>query len=107
CVFSIGHDLLCCLHAFPTRRSSDLDPVGGHGWVRAGRMAVAAHTSIIGFPTEGVWPSHTLAGLCLRAPACYKRTHRPGGTMSRRDRKSTRLNSSHGSISYAVFCLKK
>src|SRR5207245_1023915 len=26
---------------------------------------------------------------------------------SRRDRKSTRLNSSHGSISYAVLCLKK
>src|SRR5207245_8865516 len=26
---------------------------------------------------------------------------------SRVDRKSTRLNSSHGSISYAVFCLKK
>src|SRR5207245_8929611 len=25
----------------------------------------------------------------------------------RKDRKSTRLNSSHGSISYAVFCLKK
>src|SRR5690348_18087691 len=31
------------------------------------------------------------------------------GTVSpfRRDRKSTRLNSSHPSISYAVFCLKK
>src|SRR5687768_18258252 len=28
--------------------------------------------------------------------------HRPG-----EDRKSTRLNSSHGYISYAVFCLKK
>src|SRR5207245_7607750 len=27
--------------------------------------------------------------------------------MPTRDRKSTRLNSSHGSISYAVFCLKK
>src|SRR2546429_5635209 len=26
---------------------------------------------------------------------------------SRGDRKSTRLNSSHGYISYAVFCLKK
>src|SRR5207245_11554006 len=26
---------------------------------------------------------------------------------SSEDRKSTRLNSSHGSISYAVFCLKK
>src|SRR5207245_3871712 len=31
----------------------------------------------------------------------------PGSTLSTRDRKSTRLNSSHGSISYAVFCLKK
>src|SRR2546430_12241302 len=31
-----------------------------------------------------------------------QRTHR-----SWRDRKSTRLNSSHSQISYAVFCLKK
>src|SRR2546429_3728947 len=30
-----------------------------------------------------------------------------GGRSTRRDRKSTRLNSSHGYISYAVFCLKK
>src|SRR2546429_2573969 len=29
------------------------------------------------------------------------------GCGRRRDRKSTRLNSSHGYISYAVFCLKK
>src|SRR5207245_4599929 len=28
-------------------------------------------------------------------------------TFTSQDRKSTRLNSSHGSISYAVFCLKK
>src|SRR5687768_17777108 len=28
-------------------------------------------------------------------------------TDAERDRKSTRLNSSHGYISYAVFCLKK
>src|SRR3712207_8244320 len=27
--------------------------------------------------------------------------------LERRDRKSTRLNSSHANISYAVFCLKK
>src|SRR3712207_7528905 len=27
--------------------------------------------------------------------------------VARRDRKSTRLNSSHANISYAVFCLKK
>src|SRR5438876_8365999 len=31
----------------------------------------------------------------------------PGGPEPGRDRKSTRLNSSHPSISYAVFCLKK
>src|SRR2546430_9733501 len=31
--------------------------------------------------------------------------HRPGGHLA--DRKSTRLNSSHSQISYAVFCLKK
>src|SRR5690349_23094280 len=30
-----------------------------------------------------------------------------GGGPLRRDRKSTRLNSSHVEISYAVFCLKK
>src|SRR2546430_17494032 len=35
--------------------------------------------------------------------ASRPREHRPGG----RDRKSTRLNSSHSQISYAVFCLKK
>src|SRR5438128_5534621 len=29
------------------------------------------------------------------------------GRLDPLDRKSTRLNSSHGSISYAVFCLKK
>src|SRR3712207_6849292 len=34
---------------------------------------------------------------------------RPGGRcdVSTLDRKSTRLNSSHANISYAVFCLKK
>src|SRR5690242_21325512 len=36
-----------------------------------------------------------------------ERAFRPAGTRAARDRKSTRLNSSHMSISYAVFCLKK
>src|SRR2546430_6240528 len=31
----------------------------------------------------------------------------PAAPLRRRDRKSTRLNSSHSQISYAVFCLKK
>src|SRR5687768_17893590 len=45
------------------------------------------------------------------APACVGTDHRarrdqPAGEPGE-DRKSTRLNSSHGYISYAVFCLKK
>src|SRR5439155_15570227 len=39
--------------------------------------------------------------------ACAIRAHRAGTTPPERDRKSTRLNSSHVAISYAVFCLKK
>src|SRR3712207_9461632 len=35
------------------------------------------------------------------------RRRRGRGDPARRDRKSTRLNSSHANISYAVFCLKK
>src|SRR5256885_6463396 len=44
------------------------------------------------------------------APAALGRAHAPGADAARRhpgDRKSTRLNSSHLVISYAVFCLKK
>src|SRR5438128_8367068 len=41
-------------------------------------------------------------GVLLDYPSAWKRA--AGGPP---DRKSTRLNSSHGSISYAVFCLKK
>src|SRR2546429_3161034 len=42
----------------------------------------------------------------LRGVHKESRRSRPAGK-SRQDRKSTRLNSSHGYISYAVFCLKK
>src|SRR5689334_24561561 len=44
------------------------------------------------------------AGLEERAKA---RVLAPGFEVRLGDRKSTRLNSSHSSISYAVFCLKK
>src|SRR3712207_7058249 len=39
-------------------------------------------------------------------PTCAVRCTRDSSD-SRTDRKSTRLNSSHANISYAVFCLKK
>src|SRR5258705_1771410 len=42
---------------------------------------------------------HLAGDLSLRAPR--------RGPSAKRDRKSTRLNSSHLGISYAVFCLKK
>src|SRR5687768_17736812 len=37
----------------------------------------------------------------------HRRADHPAPLRERQDRKSTRLNSSHGYISYAVFCLKK
>src|SRR5699024_12752459 len=43
------------------------------------------------------------AGLAQQDPAVISQ----GGCHLGQDRKSTRLNSSHVSISYAVFCLKK
>src|SRR5215470_19635349 len=42
-----------------------------------------------------------------RSPPPQSRRPCRRNRLARRDRKSTRLNSSHGSISYAVFCLKK
>src|SRR6266705_5667500 len=49
---------------------------------------------------------HDALPIC-RWPPPPRRAHpTPGGTSSP-DRKSTRLNSSHRTISYAVFCLKK
>src|SRR5688572_32757625 len=43
---------------------------------------------------------HFAGRVIVRLPAA------PGVSDVRRDRKSTRLNSSHSQISYAVFCLK-
>src|SRR2546430_10376258 len=53
--------------------------------------------------------SHERPGLLPRrpgSPAHLSLRRRPPGEIDG-DRKSTRLNSSHSQISYAVFCLKK
>src|SRR5258705_10269693 len=62
------------------------------------------------FPYTTLFRSHTLG----RGIACVRCGHLvdmggggPGGPGRMEDRKSTRLNSSHLGISYAVFCLKK
>src|SRR2546429_3534386 len=53
--------------------------------------------------------SRGICSWCLRAAAetGFSRGKRPFAPSATSDRKSTRLNSSHGYISYAVFCLKK
>src|SRR6185436_19445810 len=60
-------------------------------------------------PRSTLFPYTTLfRSLALRGRACATARGRGGpARRSREDRKSTRLNSSHQIISYAVFCLKK
>src|SRR3712207_6915888 len=48
-----------------------------------------------------------LRGSCGRVELIRVKGGRRCSWRRRRDRKSTRLNSSHANISYAVFCLKK
>src|SRR5690348_18211148 len=78
------------------------------------RSLGAAH---LGCPSTSA-PSGAQLQALARSTVCREdgRCRRPlprsacpcGGAVDRReDRKSTRLNSSHPSISYAVFCLKK
>src|SRR6201985_423158 len=60
-------------------------------------------------PRSTLFPYTTLfrsVSMVRISPSYSARTCRPP-TTRRIDRKSTRLNSSHMSISYAVFCLKK
>src|SRR2546422_4749312 len=66
---------------------------GGEELVTRGEIVVDAHRRGPGEPTVG------------GAGKEHVGVVRAGSLV--RDRKSTRLNSSHGYISYAVFCLKK
>src|SRR5690625_6885355 len=51
------------------------------------------------YPERSIWNSSPTAK-CFAAPSTKRK-------YPMKDRKSTRLNSSHVAISYAVFCLKK
>src|SRR5207245_11173214 len=85
------------LPSFPTRRSSDLATFGAASVLCA--LAPTANALIVFRGLQGV------AGALLTPASLAVITSTFSGR--ERDRKSTRLNSSHGSISYAVFCLKK
>src|SRR3712207_6968004 len=80
------HDALPILHVGP--------PPGEEGGPPAERQRPAAELHA---PADGADDEHVRA-----QRHGGPRRHRP-----RQDRKSTRLNSSHANISYAVFCLKK
>src|SRR5690606_40009688 len=98
---------LVCVHSFPTRRSSDLvivvDLDGGHHLAFGGERDLA---HLVEAPAA-LFVQAELAfgdqeggfgGVALDFPA---------SVLAAADRKSTRLNSSHVKISYAVFCLNK
>src|SRR5207245_4718562 len=90
-----GH--LPALHSFPTRRCSDLleqrDAIALLEPDRAQRLRVHRRPAVRVLGVA-LWHLRRLAGVEQREVDVAG------------DRKSTRLNSSHGSISYAVFCLK-
>src|SRR3712207_8380166 len=77
----------------------------GRGWIRSRASEPNGQGTICVSRKEApsTIPGVASAGREKAAHGHYGRT-RDGG---RRDRKSTRLNSSHANISYAVFCLKK
>src|SRR5690606_42079728 len=93
---------LLALHSFPTRRSSDLRISDDEETRSIGRLQLDASFS----PVRRV-------AYVVEAARVEQRTDldkliidlQTNGTIE--DRKSTRLNSSHVKISYAVFCLKK
>src|SRR5262245_64595790 len=97
--FFYSLDLHPDLHSFPTRRSSDLDHAGTaservppFGSINVGVGRAARLPGVVQVPLLGI------KGIVRRQVD----VHAIIG-----DRKSTRLNSSHLGISYAVFCLKK
>src|SRR5699024_12449555 len=91
----LGFAVLQCLPSFPTRRSSDLTE-----WVNG----MPAPFRFDSFPVIDndpiVIPWNAFEKLMIVVLPVTLRA-------SFKDRKSTRLNSSHVSSSYAVFCLKK
>src|SRR5690625_807885 len=97
-------------HSGPAQRPGELSVGAGLGKIR--RCNGSRSASKRGSPADRDRPQrpgrefHSARGL----PGIRDRTGRGGarpGRRIQRDRKSTRLNSSHVAISYAVFCLKK
>src|SRR5690606_40754483 len=83
------------LPSFPTRRSSDLLPP----LCSRPRQPCPPDRALI---VSRIAANGAVGPVCVLPPPQGKTARR-----GRKDRKSTRLNSSHVKISYAVFCLNK
>src|SRR5438876_5967902 len=70
---------------------------------RINKCSCLERLNVLGTVAHGATHLHEAGALPL-VPPCPHGERRDKG---QGDRKSTRLNSSHPSISYAVFCLKK
>src|SRR5207247_9986232 len=90
-------------HSLPTRRSSDLDlvrPTRNYQRHMSGLGYYFVVNDYVDLLVSGDWYAGRY--MSLRTQTRYRWLDR-----FVTDRKSTRLNSSHEWISYAVFCLKK
>src|SRR5690606_40080697 len=94
---------LRALHSFPTRRSSDL-------WLDFETRVSGAFRALVGHHFSRLANGASqivVVSSRLDDPKLRAHTFRHHLAVLEIDRKSTRLNSSHVKISYAVFCLKK
>src|SRR5690554_7785442 len=92
------------LHSFPTRRSSDL---AGSGLVVVSRLGVRMQDGGDADIADAAAGIHSRVGFDMRPGLLGGEVVTCAVDLDGGDRKSTRLNSSHVRISYAVFCLKK
>src|SRR5207253_11009927 len=95
------------LHSFPTRRSSDLILQGIAGHTRIRPHGHRAFENVVGaYQSAGAERFNSLIVAVPGTAAVTDDAQSAGGGLEYRlrgvDRKSTRLNSSHVAISYAV-----
>src|SRR5207244_9152347 len=93
--------------SFPTRRSSDLPSEhAAAAWSVAGVIAHEYPGPLTKFLAYGLASAVSYSRVCSRQhfPSDALIGSVLGDLVAQRDRKSTRLNSSHQIISYAVFC---
>src|SRR5207249_8294393 len=95
------------LHSFPTRRSSDLVVENGKVvgvLMRSGLIEALAKRGADIPVREAMEAACPVVQDTENLEDSVKHMREAGCTVEPVDRKSTRLNSSHVSISYAVFC---